>query len=1363
MRLRSLLSLAGVGLWCSVGVAASVTVHQKMRLGEGEVSHLLTSFASTEEVFTSLQPYEVEGWQFVGWEIEPVALAPNARYPWGQCVERVRFVPKDAVVTLTARYEKSDADSDNDGLPDATEWRYFGTLEHDGASDVDKDGLTFTEELAIGTHPGLVNRLVGGGVTSVAGGESVHNIYFETGFGGKIIQVTFRSEPEGRLFPTTSQVITNNRNGNIYSPTLASPFMTSSPTFPFAYWTVRKRRSVYNEETGQYESEICEERLTDAFGRALPRVTEIPAWDDLPKDPEIGIGLMECVAHCIDDSVERLQAYYGESFQGADSDEDDDGRTAQVEWEEGTHPAMKDALIAGGITRVALEPVLYASEEQVASYTLRSEPDGLLFATQTGEQLLPGETVQTPKCTPRGTTFAYWTVNGVRQADDWGVALDELTVTLAAGATEIVAHTEADEFTRFSLYWFGDTTRSAEDDSDGDGIPLAEEIRLRLNPRLRNTLVKGGVAIAEGNLGEVNLQGFDQQTSVLVKDGPSGQEALFSLFASLDAETGELTGGYDFTSAVSPLALDVNGDGLFDLLVSTATGMRLALNTGSAGNPNFAMPTEAYPNLHARLATMTRRNLCGALVAGKATIWASDDGGTIVAYDVATDTLQATTATGFPLWSKETGLVALRKEGDCVQLADGYVLPLDVIPESITSAALAEATGDGLADLLVADALGRISLYERVGDGFELRHRVWGGSFEGFAKGLTLAPVDWDGDGDLDMLCGTAEGKLLLLSDPKVGKPSNLRAAAGIDNVLLAWDPNGQSRVCGYNVYRAAATDFARLGETPLPSYRDQNLSPAEWAYRVTALSRRWVAGNSEPKVFESDPSDIVKATVGNVTLSLPASVTVYAGQQVVVPLSVNNAQGVTGAMSFTFTYDAAYDAAALAPVSFAPSALAQELSFESAVTNGTWTLTTSGTLAAGAGELLRLRFRALALSEGKQRESKVTLTEAKLGSITATLEGDATTVTVKDAPKPPRLTLKAEDVEAPLGTDEVTLPLTLAHVSTSGAMDWATLTVSADFDPALLALVSAPDIHGAAIHDYRFKVLTRTNEAQVAEVTFSAAAKGTNGLAAEVSPTTARVVIAPKASTAGTPSLILLKVVGAEGDGLIRDDDDDEDEFDVKIGGTVIVKVRATAKGTETFDWERFSLSAAWKPKGGVEMLRTEHLRTEGNGTTAFYAVTFKVLEPVYKGDRHDDDDDDWDDRWEDDIDIVFTGAVADAPDIKVKEAECEFEIEGRLDPRRVPPWHAGDLDGDGYLTGNDYQIARNHMKAYHQTGNAKKDKPHDSDEARKVHASLLMVPGITDPLTLKDVTVTYKKYLCNVCGVPPGELNMGNKGGKQ
>lgn len=1296
-----LLCLCGLatGAW-GQDVAAKVTVRQVDSLGNTLAEE---AYVSTEEAFTSVSAPARTGYRFMHWTTEwewDGAMTPaqpdfTNRDAWGRALDAVSVVPKDKIVTLTAVYGDATADADNNGMPDAEEDYWYGRAV--GANeDTDDDGFTFAQELQYGMNPLFPNTLALGGV---AWGDGPTLLYNPNGYATYIV----RSEPEGRLFATYA--------GSAAPGTVVTTSAYSPSNSVFAYWTVNGARQ------------------HDAWGVSL----NAASWTVQDSTP------LEFVAHCVEEEQPRQAHYWYGKATDPTSDSDGDGITFEEELRYGMNPVFPNTLVLGGVAW-GDGPTLLYNPNEYPEITLRSEPEGV-FPTESFV-LRPGDERVTAAYTP-ADRFSGWSKNAVRQADAWGRALDSLTLVGAAGVgkVEVVATFDDNEHRRVSQYWYG-VDDQPDNDTDGDGFTFAQELQYGMNPRFPNTLGLGGVAWGDGPVRETNLQLFDQASKALMGGN------LADFFATTDGATGDLTGGQDFGGAVAPAVLP-REDGRFDFLTYAKKGtLTRYRNNGTVGSPDFeaAVGSEA---LAQALGGLARPVLCGG--AGDL-VWFCDDGGVITACNLATGETAKTVLTGFPVWETTLGFGAF-KDGT-LTLALGGTFTCNVAPEAVTSAALAEATGDGLADLLVADALGRISLYERVGDGFELRHRVWGGSFEGFAQGLTLAPIDWDGDGDLDMLCGTAEGKLLLLSDPKVGKPSNLRAAAGIDNVLLAWDPNGQSRVCGYNVYRAAATDFAHLGETPLPSYRDQNLSPAEWAYRVTALSRRWVAGNSEPKVFESDPSDIVKATVGNVTLSLPESVTVYEGQQVVVPLSVNNAQGVTGAMSFTFTYDAA----ALAPVSFAPSALAQKLTFESAAANGTWTLTTNGTLEAGAGELLRLRFRALASGT-----SAVTLTGATLGSITATLEGNITTVTVQAPPKPPRLTLKAEDVEAPLGTDEVDVPLTLAHVSTSGAMDWDTLTVSADFDPAQLALVFAPDIHGAGIHDYRFKVLTRTNEAQVAEVTFSAAAKDTNGLAAEVSPTTARVVIAPKASTSGTPSLILLKVVGAEGNGLIRDDgDDDDDEFDVKIDGEVTVKVRATAKGTEAFDWERFSLSAAWKPQGGLAQQGDPVLeRTEG--ATAYYAVTFKVLEPVYKGDRHDDDDDDWDDRWEDDIDIVFTGAVADAPDIKVRKAECEFEIEGRLDPRRVPPWHAGDLDGDGYLTGNDYQIARNHMKAYHQTGNAKKDKPHDTDDAHKVHASLLMVPGITDPLTLKDVTVTYKKYLSDVCGVPPGELNMGNNGGKK
>ena len=84
-------------------------------------------------------------------------------------------------------------------------------------------------------------------------------------------------------------------------------------------------------------------------------------------------------------------------------------------------------------------------------------------------------------------------------------------------------------------------------------------------------------------------------------------------------------------------------------------------------------------------------------------------------------------------------------------------LTLDVPPTGAVSCAFGDVDQDGIVDLLVSDAEGRIWFYKRAaGDvgPYHLQHKVWAGSHAGFAPGLTIALVDWDGDGDLDCVCG---------------------------------------------------------------------------------------------------------------------------------------------------------------------------------------------------------------------------------------------------------------------------------------------------------------------------------------------------------------------------------------------------------------------------------------------------------------------------------------------------------------------------------------------------------------------------------------------------------------------------------
>ena len=111
---------------------------------------------------------------------------------------------------------------------------------------------------------------------------------------------------------------------------------------------------------------------------------------------------------------------------------------------------------------------------------------------------------------------------------------------------------------------------------------------------------------------------------------------------------------------------------------------------------------------------------------------------------------------------------------------------------------------DGLPDVLLADSDGRIWEFLNNGSGgFSLQSKVWGGSYPGFASGLTLAAVDLEGDGDLDLIGGLANGGIIALRDPSVGRPTGLIARPGANSVQLDWDPNWQSRIRGYYIYRA--------------------------------------------------------------------------------------------------------------------------------------------------------------------------------------------------------------------------------------------------------------------------------------------------------------------------------------------------------------------------------------------------------------------------------------------------------------------------------------------------------------------------------------------------------------------------------
>ncbi len=1255
---------------------AKVTVKQVDSLGNTLTDE---TYVVTNETFTTVTAPKVSGYRFVEWTSSPVQPNFVTRDTWGRAYEQVSVVPKDSVVTLTAVYEVAGDDAER-------HYWYGMTSTVEMTSDTDSDGFTFAEELQYGMNPHFPNELVLGGVTYEDSNLLLYNPY-------EYVPYIIRSEPEGTLFATMETYVSP---GTVVT---TSSYTTSST---FAYWTVNGVRQA------------------DAFGVALNQVTFT-----------MGNEPIEVVAHCVEDEAERQALYWYGQAQAADSDTDGDGFTFAEELQYGMNPHFPNTLVLGGVTYGDSNLLVY-NPNQYSPYTIASNPEGT-FVTETG-YLTPGVT-KTTTSYANNTTFAYWTLNGVRQADIFGRALDSITIVgngNAEGEQTAVAHFTSETMTddqRKIAYWYGpESDVTMDSDTDGDGYTLAEELQYGMNPHFANKLVLGGVTYGDGPILEANLQPFDMGEKALVGD------ELVDFFATLNGLTGDLDGGLALSGAVAVAILDVDGDEDFDMLLYTvAQGLTLYRNIGTEGSPNFEVVSHAYPTLETALANCTAPILC----AGNGQIAFCDDGGAISIYTLADNTIASTELVGLPLWDAKTGFTVLS------------TLTVDSAVEAPTSAVLSDVTGDGVADLLVADNSGRISLYTLSGATYTLQHRVWGGSYVGFASGLQMAPVDWDGDGDMDMVGGTSDGKLVLLSDPKVGKPSNLRAAAGYDNVLLEWDPNGQSRVCGYSVHRAdsAATDFVTLGDTPLPSYRDTPPSIAEWAYRVSALSRRWIAGNSEPKVFESLPSETVSVAPGGVTVGLPETVEGYVGQMVAVPLTLNNSCGLPANFTLTFTYDTA----ALEPISFTSSALAEGLELTETIENDTWTIScSSGTLTSGAGELLRLQFRATSA-----KATPVSLTAATFGSVPVSPDLPLVSTLTLTAPPTEATTalLETEDVEVKTTDTTVEVPIT---IEVKGTLNWETFTLTADYDTDLLELVSAPTLTAETPSgNYTFKVRSRTNEPQVAEIAFSAYAQNLSGDAIEIAETTSNVLIHPKEGHAFA-FVLLRRVHDKDADFWHR-----RHHFkEVAVGEQVTIKVRARVWGE--LDWDSLTLTADWEPE---DCLRLDAVvqPTEANPIATF---TFTVVSAPEKRDprkgKHHGKRGRHGDGPGDDIGIVFDGTARSTAGNKVPVwgTWCAFEVDGRYHPSFVTRWKNGDCDGDGRLTGNDYQVAFRLSQEYHKTGKVNKDKPHSRDgDDRKAHNSLLMVPGIDEPMRHADIPTVYKRYLLDR-GVSERELNMG-KGG--
>ena len=174
----------------------------------------------------------------------------------------------------------------------------------------------------------------------------------------------------------------------------------------------------------------------------------------------------------------------GRSQSGGWGDPDGDGFSNLRENELGQDPLIIDAVEDGGISGCLSTGFVYADTSMVLA-TIGSDPAG--FVADSSNYVESNSTVATSSLNGaiNGYNFAYWSVNGVRQAGPTGVAMSKVDLNVTA-ATNIIAHylpsgqdSDGDGVKDwFELYQFGDLSQGPADDPDGDGFSNQRESEL---------------------------------------------------------------------------------------------------------------------------------------------------------------------------------------------------------------------------------------------------------------------------------------------------------------------------------------------------------------------------------------------------------------------------------------------------------------------------------------------------------------------------------------------------------------------------------------------------------------------------------------------------------------------------------------------------------------------------------------------------------------------------------------------------------------------------------------------------------------------------------------------------------------------
>jgi hypothetical protein len=482
----------------------------------GFLSHK-TAIEVGETITTNQPPLAQDGYVFGYWSSESVRLSDAN----GQSSITPAVVIKDTLV-LTAHYFPENEDLDTDGLPDWYEYRNFGDLLKEASDDPDQDGYSILVEKQLGQVT-IIPDLVEDGGISFASSNLVTYADFN------VLTYSSRSDPQGLIDPVsgayTSETI-------VSSPTLNG----ETEGYYFAYWSLNGVRQENPSGVALNQVEFKLTTNSELIAHFLPTGQD----DD-------GDGVV--------DWHEIYQ--FGDLNQDGGSDPDSDGFTNDEEIKLGQAPMILDLMEDGGLSFASSTTVSFVSDNLLA-YSIDSEPNG--FSEKLSGASAVGNLISTPTLygEKNGYHFAYWSLNGIRQASPSGAALSQVNLQLSENSV-LVAHfipSDQDSDTDglmdwFELNQFGNLDQHASEDPDGDSFDNQKENALGQEATIADKIEDGGISFAASTAAFYFIQSYDRLDGLELNNTkfyslkPAGLE--IGHFAAIDLKNTSDTDRYTFS------------------------------------------------------------------------------------------------------------------------------------------------------------------------------------------------------------------------------------------------------------------------------------------------------------------------------------------------------------------------------------------------------------------------------------------------------------------------------------------------------------------------------------------------------------------------------------------------------------------------------------------------------------------------------------------------------------------------------------------------------------------------------------------------------------------------------------------------